>query len=259
MEDLHMDDNIPTGLSPVKSYTAPKLPTLSETRNDPALLKKLPSRWKKKAAVLACMALVGSVTLASCDYYSLGLHEQSEITQLQLEAALEAAELNIRTHTGGSGFGPFYVAHITEQEAFGIIRAQLEAAGLNFGATPPGYTVDKWAADFGIDLFDARNNVGISHISWADNNIAFFSHGGNWLAEEVAEAFAQQTDDISVGVFFNPGKFLGMTANAWDRDENEEHQPPTEEAKEEAKVYLVENITAQVRDFIKLLHAQGVI
>jgi len=274
-------------MTPVRNYEAPQLPTLEDSRDNPTLLKKLPLRWQKKAAVIACMSFVGTITLSGCAYAHLldnRIHhggavgapiyvanpteqETSGVIQPQpdnIQAALEAAELELRTHSGGSGFGPIYVVHITEQEALGIIRAQLEAAGLNFNAVPPDYTVETWYRDFSFDLYDEERGVAITHLSWEDNNQHFFSHGGSDLAQQITEAFAEQAKDISVGVFFNPGESLGMSQDwrGWEDEEwseGMEYEPPTAERKEEAKAMLIERLTAQVQAFIDFLRAEGVV
>jgi hypothetical protein len=48
-----------SGLVPLRNYNAPKFPTLQSARDNPELLKKLPKRWQKKAAVVACVGVVG--------------------------------------------------------------------------------------------------------------------------------------------------------------------------------------------------------
>ena len=45
--------------TPVKAYNAPQIPTLDNVKGD-----KMPLRWKRSAAVLACIGLVGAWTLA---------------------------------------------------------------------------------------------------------------------------------------------------------------------------------------------------
>ncbi|MCL2754763.1 MAG: hypothetical protein FWD35_03465 [Oscillospiraceae bacterium] len=47
--------------TPLKSYNAPKIPTLAQAREDKAFLKTMPRRWRKSAAVLACAAMTGSM------------------------------------------------------------------------------------------------------------------------------------------------------------------------------------------------------
>ncbi|MCL1832176.1 MAG: hypothetical protein FWG45_04595 [Oscillospiraceae bacterium] len=51
--------------TPVKSYTAPEIPTLADVKDDSAFLKVLPKRWRKSTAVLACVGLMGGATLTA--------------------------------------------------------------------------------------------------------------------------------------------------------------------------------------------------
>ena len=183
----------------------------------------------------------------------------------QTLAQIEASELNLRTHWGGSGSGPFYVAHLTEQEVLGFIRAMLEAAGLSFDAEPPEYTVfgkdevDVWwdINEMGIDLFDAEKNVAITSISWEDNTRPF-SPGGRYLTKMVTEAFLEQSGDISFGVFYNPGETVGWGPFVRGGDDDD-YQEATPEMKEEARPILIERLTAQVEEFIAWLQAEGII
>jgi len=331
-------------ISPVKNYEPPKLPTLNETRQNPTILKNLPSRWQRNTAVLSCLGIAGMLTLSGCYFLdditgthhggtaafpiyvnrpteqdaSGAVHQMNPIstsynpTTQDTEdyvdytgnadyayTQMEPQELNLRLHTGGSGSGPFYVVHLTEQEAQSIIRAQLESAGLRFNDTPPSLTpspdpvhpYDRFGIDaeqLGLNLFDEERGVAVAHISWDNNNIQFFSHGGSHTAELIAEEFAQLIDDISVGVFFNPGLHLGESREWLERNlywalhgaENsryaaererqqelaeqlqqqlDEHESPTPEQKAEAREVLIEQLTAQVQEFLDLLRSQGIV
>jgi len=298
-----MKNNDRLTLNPVAQYTPPALPTLA----DKPQLKKLPSRWRKNAAVVTCIGLAGSLTLSTCANlggpaavtegttatYVTRLTEQ-ETTSDILESTTEfsttidylmttmaatdktitktttatrvtttaqattalSADLQYRAHYGGSGAGPQYVVYFTEQEAWGIIRAQLEAAGLSFNATPPGHTVDvTWIDPLGhnyrdttittsLDLYDADHRVAVA-----------FSEGGSWFAEQAAEKFARarQTRNIAVGVFYNPGESVH---NRWYEDEVE---PPTDEQKAAAVPKLRANLDEQVQSFIAFLRAEEIL
>ncbi|MCL2363826.1 MAG: hypothetical protein FWC71_04085 [Defluviitaleaceae bacterium] len=201
-------------INPVKNYTAPALPNYAQARTQKDLLHKMPMRWQKKTAVLACMAFVGVMSLSGCDYdewlhgggapqvphYVVCPTEvdagRNGYAMTALEQAIGLAELELRTHTGGSGWGPFYVVHLTEADAQRIVRVMLEGAGLQFGARLPAYNVplQGWRDDIvEILSYDAQHNVGVAHITWDMNNQPFFSHGGAWLANNVAAGFDVQT------------------------------------------------------------------
>ena len=84
-----MNDS-PLTIIPMSNYIPPKLPNLQTAKSNPALLKKLPSRWQKNATVIACIGIIGTMTLAGC--------------------------AQGRPHHGGEGVSPFYVVYPTEQE-----------------------------------------------------------------------------------------------------------------------------------------------
>jgi len=223
-------------VEPVKSYAPPKLPTQEEA--NPELLKKLPSRWQKNAAVVTCMGFVGVLTLSgfanAMDSVSRPPHNVSILVQSQsgnipadaiengaglrititppteLEAAIASAGIVLRSHWGGANSGPFYTVHLTEQEAFNIIRAKLEEAGLNFADSPafipelPPSRVRPW--NLTIDLFDAERNVGVTHIRWRN------SHHDVEREIRSAEANVQDLEDMHVGVIYNPGIGLGTSS-----------------------------------------------
>ena len=199
------EDQLPAG--PVKAYKPPQIPTLEDPHKNLSL-KTIPSRWKKNAAVIACLGFAGALTLVACGrsteerlnngdvpgtpYYT-ALPTDNNATKAgygnngefytptyaayptrqeilkQIQAQIEAAEIHLRVHWGGLGSGPFYVAHLTEQEVLGFIRAKLEVAGLNFDAAPPSYSL------FGMDDIRYRSNgVGEVRIDLfdAENNVA---------------------------------------------------------------------------------------
>jgi len=215
-------------------------------------------------------------------------------TEQEISERIAEAELNLRVHFGGSGSGPFYVVHFTEQEALGIIRAKLEAAGLNFDATPPEHAVEFWPGDVGLDLFDEEKGIAIAHISWEDSNMPFTGLTRSVLTDYLTEKFAEMENDILVGVFYNHGETIGE-GKWWEReygrpeapdwiDENgnliEEFIPdwwsesdrewwesrvwwgadgPTPEAIEAARPALKEHINTQVQEFIDFLQAEGIL
>jgi len=258
-----------TNLTPVKSYTPPKLPTFKNTRNNPALLKKLPFRWQNNKKIITCIGImgVGVITLPGCTerahngggpyapiYVTAPTEQEARYTYVVEE------ELKLVTHNGGSLEPPIYVVHLTEQEAYGIIRMQLEAAGLNFGAAPPQYYVDsvfQWS-DIVLDLFDADKNVAVTNISWEDRNREFM-RGGRDLTEAVTEEFAKQSDSLSVGVFYNPGETLRLPSQDtvdWPPQPSDEE---IAEAKVEARPILEAQLTAQIQEFVDFLRSEGIL
>jgi len=242
-------------INPVESYNAPKIPTFSDDNS--AMLKKLPSRWQKNAKVLALVGLAGAMTLTN---FAAAPFAQAQPEQNTAESGIVASysgysdsDLVFRLTHGGAGFA-FYVVHFTEQEALNIIKAQLEAAGLNFGATVPEYTFD-WGGfggsnfpTIGIDLFDEERNVAITHINLDMQDLLW-----RWNIS-VAENLSAQNQDITFGVFRTPN---------WTSRFHVRGQPPTDEQIAEEKMtarpILKANLTSQVQRFINLLLAEGIL
>jgi len=138
-------------LRPVQKYAAPAYPTLSEARENPALLEKLPSRWQDNARVVACLGMLGTVALAGCEkndrphhggsgssFYVARLTEQevSNKSAVNLANAAGDSSARVRVHHGGFSGSPFYVVYLTEQEALSIIQAEAKAAGLRLHENP---------------------------------------------------------------------------------------------------------------------------
>ncbi|MCL2527199.1 MAG: hypothetical protein FWE42_02180 [Defluviitaleaceae bacterium] len=303
---------------PMSNYKPPCLPSLQSAQSNPKMLKKLPKRWRKNAAVITCIGIISGLTLVGCtrphhggavgsplyvtrnteqeivelpidywphncgeggapyyvtypteqelssnqgasDVYCNSTSTPIQETPEQLAARLMEANLESQIHHGGSGAGPFYVVHITEQEVFGFIQAKLETAGLNLSATPPSYTVNNWWEPIGIDLYDAQLGIAVTHLSWEESHRPF-SHWGSQLTTNINKALAEQMGDVPIGVFYNPGETIGVgrweqDGDAWESVMDE----PTQAEREEARKRLIKNLNAQVLAFIHLLQGEGII
>ena len=254
------------GINPVESYEAPKIPTLSD--DNTAALKKLPSRWQKNAKVIACIGLMGTLTLSNLAFpFAASPVETAEITTPPAVTAsyngYSNFELELRLHHGGAG-GAWYVVHLTEQEVFGFIRKRLEAAGLTFGATPPNYiavtreTISGFDSvryedgvrvlNFGLNLFDENRNVAIAHIGERRH-----------LRERVIVSFAEQTEDIAVGVFYTPTSNLGSSWEWCEETEGIINREPSAEEVTSAGIAMKEHLTTQIDNFISRLQFEGIL
>ena len=223
-----MNNNL-LSINPVEHYIPPNIPTLSEALGNPALLKKLPSRWQKNAAVIACAGIIGVTALTGCSDVINPLNN--------IPGPCPVNPLDFYCHCGGAGEAPFYVVHLTEQEMWGIIRSQLEAAGLNFNAEPPDFVleIDGWSRNVYLELFDEEKSVAIADIrAWRE------------LAERASQEFAEQLDDITVGVFYRPNG-----REWWDE--------PTDEERAETIAKLEEQLSTQVQEFINFLRAEEIL
>jgi len=253
-------------INPVKNYEAPKLPTLQGVRGDSEFLKKLPSRWRKNAAVITCIGLMGASTfsLSGCDgLFGAQFRGEPLCTMCSIErqphrgepvytiCSIEQEPLVHRTHHGGCSGDPTYVVHLTEQEAFSIIRAHLEAAGLRFNSTPPDYTYELWGSlEIGLDLFDEDKGAAISFINISERRVRGSEY---WrLADRVERGLKEQTD-ISIGVFYNPDKVIGQNFSDFSNWSNDP------EAEERARAYLERRVNNQARRFLLWLQSEGIL
>jgi hypothetical protein len=230
------------------------------------ILDRVPKRWKNHAAVMVCVGFAGVFSLTGCGLRGYvgsespggeGVGVPYAITEVQQD------ELVYRIHHGGSG-SAVYVAHLTEQEAFGIIRAQLEEAGLRFGAAPPAFTVppDESAPRMGegfvwLDLFDEDKNVAVARLGWEQSHQPF-SWGGQMFAEYIRQEFDKQTSDITFGVFLNPGAFM-WPAWDWSGEQVLDVAPPTADEVAAKRPELEANIAAQVEEFVLILREAGIL
>jgi len=245
-------------ITPVENYEKPPLPTLEETRDNPKILKELPSRWKRNKKIIACIGLAGALTLSTCIGLSNNDNNGVYFINPDREAQYREFDLLVRLHTGGGG-STSYVVHLTEQEALNIILTHLEAAGLNFGDTPPGYFVDfgGWISNpIGIDLFDEQNGVAISRLSWENSNIPFTGFERTF-ANNVSSIFESMTNNITVGVFYSPSHhFPTWTAQP---DGNSVWTTPSAATARNARPILEANLNAQAQNFITFLQANGIL
>jgi len=192
-------------LTPVETYTPPKIPTLAEKPS----LHVLPLRWAKNIAVTACIGVLGATTLAGC----MGVRDYTNdvttpfvLTQQLAVPASNYSELDfeVRMHGGGSG-SAWYVVHLTEQEMHNILREHFAAMGFYFADTPPDYTAVGYTGfafgwinpeSFGLDWFDAQRNAGLV-LSREHFNVP----------SNIRQELAEQTD-ITIGVINNPSVTL---------------------------------------------------
>ena len=272
-----------SGLNPVDSYDPPRLPSLEDARKNPALLKKLPTRWQNNTRVITCMGLIGVslLSLTACPFEDfikddnddrahhggaggIPVYVDRDTEQDHSDYIPEpiiTEDLELRAHHGGSGAGPFYVIYFTEQEAMSIIRFMLETAGLRLNATPPRTTVEvivddfhMQTANFGIDLFDDSKGVGV-----------VYAGTNRLIAENIADEFEQKENRFTVGVFYTPGISPEREwGYEWDMhhihdDRSEPDDEEIEEAKLRARPILEYQLDTQIRVFIDFLIAEGIL
>ena len=241
-------------LSPMPHYKKPDLPTYEE--NKPNLASKLPNRWKSKAVLATVTGILGVSTLTGCTIFESepavsNYFSQADCGEEDWFGTLSnfKYDLCIRSHHGGA-HGPIYVAHLTEQEVFGIISSRLEAVGLHLNDEVPRNAVeDFWGQIIAIDLFDSQHNVGVVHLSWLISNQPF-SARERAFSTQIAESFAEQTHDVTIGVFNTPGQMLG-----WGSEDAEINAGLATDIRSE----LLADLDEQLDAFIDQLQEEGVI
>ena len=268
-------------LSPVKCYKPPMLPSLKNS--DPQQLKILPSRWKKNAAVVTCLGFACALTLSGCigesRYYSnvydlsyfnhhhggapsapFYVTNPTEHEVAQLITQLETANLELGLTWGGEASGPIYVVYITEGEALNFIRAKLEAHGLNFSTTPPPNTsLIERHQQIEFDLYDKDKGVAITKLDWSHSSFGP-PFSGDWFARNFEEGFDDETNDITVKAFYAPLQSVYNGLPSWHDDYDPDYIPEiTPDMKEAARPILIENLTAQVNEFINWLKNEGIL
>lgn len=258
-------DNMIT-LMAMDDYTSPNMPTLVEAK--PQLLKKVPSRWKNKAVIAVATGIFGTTALIGC------VAPTPTFTPIEdIEEPLLVAPIRMETyycsdlHHGGSGSAPIYVAYLTEQEALGMIRNQLEAAGLTLNEVSPQQYV---RID---DVYTELGNFGEVHTTFSavENDIAlhFFVeeiqmgivvvHSWYWwlgapCTTEVRERIIQRfwhEHGIVVHVLFDSGAGVhDWQTEEWD-DEVGEWVLIEEDLNDRAYRIAEEQFTEQIQAFIR--------
>jgi len=235
-------------LIPMEDYTKPEFPTLEEGSSD--LLKKIPARWKNKAIAATVMGLLGTTTLASCANTS-----QSEVSSWSI---LEDPQY-CWMHHGGGGGAPLYVAYLTEQEAIGIVRAELESAGIEFTENVASHSIEIDDTEEGglihhieTSLFNEAHSIAISFVNSDAFHIPFWRFEMDDVPQRIEAEFEENHPHLAMGLFCNPTSWIG-----WWYGEDED--AVTDEEIEEARERLEANLVAQTQEFINHLREEGVI
>lgn len=266
-------------INPVEDYKAPMLPKFGE--NSPDLLEKMPSRWQKNAKIIAGLGLVSMFALSSeCGTATGEPRPSNAMHNLWYThgsySGYSESELLLRIHTGGGG-GSAYMVHLTEYEAFAIIRARLETAGLIFDAPPPertrldiapiqiGDTVSGLAERhvrrnfeyIELDLYDVQKNVGVLNVSWLGGGREFLLHERD-LGRCIEGLFAEQAGLI-VGAFYNPGAHIDSGRDWCDEEGRWILRRPSNRNAEELRPALVRQLLNQADEFIVRLQSEGIL
>jgi len=244
-------------LAPMENYNTPDLPTLTEGTS--GLLKKVPSRWKNKAMIVASVSLLGITTLTGCG------------------PTVYCSDL----HYGGSGGAPIYVAYMTEQEALNIVHAQFENAGINLIEVSPSNSIDASDIHYELGNFGSVHTEGVLFPNYVEMQlidegseigIVLVKNWSWWLESpctvDVRESIEQRflsEYGISVHVIFvEGGTFGGIRSWEWDWEEiSERVDAGGEMVDDETRYRLIElaeeNLIEQTQGLIQQLRIDGII
>jgi hypothetical protein len=165
------------------------------------------------------------------------------IGSLIFSGCAEGNRINRCTHFGGCIGSPVYVVYLTENEALGIIRSGLEAAGLEFNTEPPDYVATLFRQEVTLNLYDKDKGVAISCSDLYFHDI---------YKDEVISQFLQQNKDMKFGLFFNDRHWSGICSMCIT-------DKVTEQVNEEGKLILEDNLNTQIEQFIELLRKEEII
>lgn len=265
-------------LSPMENYSAPAYPTRAEKPS--TAISKLPNRWIKSAAIVACVGALNLSMLMGCAAPSIyntnerkppehcidGTHgvNMNNVSHIENECDFG---LDIRLVGGGGAASlPFYVAYLTEHEAMEIIRNRLCEVGICFDANVPNYIASARSprtrdveATAALSLFDERTRQGIvlSGLQW-ERSLNCWDNPPDISAETatnlVKQDFAEQFD-VTATIIRNPRETIGE----YDWENREATSTFTDEERQSARQVLEERLLAQVDAFIEQLREEGIL
>jgi len=228
-------------------YDTPKYPTLEESQSNSKLLRKLPSRWKKNAAVIACAGMLALGMLTACS-------TPEPPIPLIWDAVYD--DLQVGMHFGGRGGAPTYLVHLTENEAKAILLARMEQFGLKFSSNIPesAPSLDFGGYIFNLDLHNSYHNVGFLFLS--RNSEIGWPVLMTGATDSVRYSFERITD-MPIGVFYN-GTLRLTIPNIYTQRPNTP-QEFTQEEKEQHREELRRRMVEQADDFIAELRTRGIV
>lgn len=270
-------------LEPISRYATPKLPTRDVLDARPELLRLLPKRWQGNAVVVAA--------LAAC----LAMSRSSQC--VAADGPSRVAPMFVHGQGTGS-FGCMSVSppvFLSEDEARQVITEEAKRGGISFaegGKTLPSIEMPatktesvtradgsksiSWkrglkAQPVELDGFDRKHNVAFEYLS--KNEAREWLPGEDYLStawscdmistsKALAAAIEKGKPAGAYGVFYDPlvswdeaRKKAGIAVSGRQKD----WQAQNAAAKAAAREIALEQLRAQVKDFIRWLKAQGVI
>ena len=280
-------------VTPVKFYTPPKYPTIMLAKNDPKLLRKLPSRWEKNAAVVVSMGMIGAMTLTSCGISNTNAILQGQEIVCEVTCEIPENEEPEETEDPFILMGvPAAYDFTTEQEVTEIIP-EVEIPSEEFFDYWDDSYVKILAGTGGPPVFLSEQEVFAIIKSEVNPEGLKFENEPLELTDtliklydpekqvEVSYYFTEAEREnyitpagIAVGVFYEPGTDSELFDKYWEKinqlyetyynkNNPDEYYKKYDELRAEyqaeVKLLLEENLRAQVQDFIEWLQGQGIV
>lgn len=284
-------------LSPLPNYKSPSYPTKEQIQLHPELLRTVPRRWARNPIVLTALSLVLSAGLTACGTASDSILPDSNSAPAASDAsgasnspssgnstisaasaensAGDPATLDIPIFAHGTGRGSYGCESVappvflSEEEAMQVIEEECAAQGIDLsgqktisGTFPATSTLPEaisggasdqtYTGDLSLDGYSDDLGIGVEFVSTDDILDWKADTGMAATVEEfdlkgTAQRLADCTDNVAV--FYDP------TAN----DDLEFTGSNEESYVESSREQSLEELRAQVRDFLQWLKAQGVI
>ena len=284
-------------LSPLLNDKSPSYPTKEQIQLHPELLRTVPRRWARNPIVLTALSLVLSAGLTACGTASDSILPDSNSAPAASDAsgasnspssgnstisaasaensAGDAATLDIPIFAHGTGRGSYGCESVappvflSEEEAMQVIEEECAAQGIDLSgqktisgtfpatstlpeAVSGGASDQTYTGDLSLDGYSEDLGIGVEFVSTDDILDWKADTGMAATVEEfdlkgTAQRLADCTDNVAV--FYDP------TA-----DDDLDFTGSNEESYvESSREQSLEELRAQVRDFLQWLKAQGVI
>ncbi len=276
-------------IKPLTRYPKPRYPDACCVLRNPDLLRRLPARFAAKPAVCAALGAILSLGLAGCGVSPApSAYPPPEGTPSAPPAtpgaAPERAALAIPLFEHGSGMGSYGCVSVappvflSEEEALSVILDEAAGYGLDFsgGKTISGATIplhntfeqsDKTTrGDIALDGYDGTHGIGVEFVSrqdlaqWQDPRQNVAASVENYYFKDAALAIAEGNENIAA--FYDPVSADFREFNyAWPEEDDggKGYEEYAARYDAEQREKSLEDLRAQVRDFLEWLKGQGVI
>ena len=278
-----------TEVKPLTRYPKPRYPDAYRVLQEPDLLRRLPARFAAKPAVCAALGAILSLGLAGCGVSSApATYPAPEGTPSSPgatpSAAPERVALSIPLFEHGSGMGSYGCVSVappvflSEEEALSVILDEAARYGLDFsgsetigGATLPLHNTfeqsDKTtSSDLALDGYDGTHGIGVEFVSrqdliqWQDPKQNVASSVENYYFKDAARAIAEGNENIAA--FYDPMSADFREFNyEWPEEDDggKGYEEYAAKYDAEQREKSLEDLRAQVRDFLEWLKGQGII